>query len=97
MADNKNRYKDMERVMLMILLAAIFLFVTFLISSGNGILWLKAICAIFTILICVLCLVCLYLSRELLRQRSLWMTTAFACILLSVLLSLVLQFPSPRP
>ena len=38
----------------------------------------------------------LFISKELLRKRSLWMTYSAACILLCILVSLVLNFPAPR-
>ena len=97
MAKRVNRYKKMERTMTATLLADAFLFILFLIAAGTGTLWLKILTAIFTILISGLCLAYLYLSKELLKRRSLWMTAAAGAILLCVLLSLILNFPSPSP
>ena len=37
----------------------------------------------------------LYMTRELLRRRSIWMTLAAACVIICVLVSLILKFPSP--
>ena len=39
------------------------------------------------------CLAFLYLTRELTRRRSLWMTTASGGILICLLFSLILNFP----
>lgn len=97
MSKRVNRYKRMERYMTFTLLADAFLFVLFLIGAANGILWLKILTAIFTILISGLCLGFLYLSKELLKQRSLWMSAAAAAILICTLFSLILNFPSPSP
>lgn len=97
MAKRVNRYKRMQRYMTWTLLADACLFILFLIGAGTGTLWLKILTAIFTILISGLCLGYLYLSQELLRQRSLWMTAAAAAILICTVFSLILNFPSPDP
>lgn len=96
MRDRQNRYKTMERNMLLTILGCVALFVAYLIAAGNGIIWLKVVLSILTILSCVLCLTFLYLSDELLKQRSLWMTTAATAILVCLLFSLLLNFPSPN-
>ena len=93
----RSRYKEMERYVTYALLTALVFFVLFLIASGFGIGWLKAISAIVAILISGLCLVFLYLNKELLRRRSLWMTAAAASMVICILFSLILQFPSPSP
>ena len=93
----RSRYKEMERYITYALLTALAFFVLFLIASGYGIGWLKAISAIVAILISGLCLVFLYFNKELLRRRSLWMTAAAAAMVICILFSLILQFPSPSP
>ena len=45
------------------------------------------------ILICGGCLAFLYMSKELLKQRSLWLTSGFFSILLCLTVSLILSFP----
>ena len=97
MAKRGNRYKRMERNMTLTLLADACLFILFLISGATGTLWLKVLTAIFAILISGLCLGFLYLSQELLRRRSLWMSAAAAAILICTVFSLILNFPSPNP
>ena len=97
MENNKNRYANMERKMTLILTGLIALFIIFLIASGNGIIWLKVVTGIVAILAGLLCLLFLYLSGELLRQRSLWISTAFAGIVLCTLFSIILNFPCPKP
>lgn len=87
----------MERYMTYALLADLVIFVLYLIAAGTGIIWLKVITAIIAILLSGLCLAFLYLSQELLRPRSLWMSAAAAAIAVCVLFSLILNFPSPSP
>ncbi len=97
MDKKQNRYKDMERKMCLVLLADLLLFVGYLIAAGNGIIWLKVILFILTIFVAILCLVFLYLSDELFKPRSLWMSAAALAIAVCVLFSLILNFPSPSP
>ena len=92
-----NRYKQMELKMSCVLLADFFLFIIFLFAAGFGVIWLKVITSIITILASLLCLGFLYLSQELLRRRSLWMTAAAAALLICTLFSLILGYPSPAP
>ena len=93
----KSRYRQMEQTMTYILLSDLALFIVFLIASGFGIIWLKVVTAIITILVSGLCLWFLYMTQELLKPRSFWMTAGAAAILICVVLSLILNFPSPNP
>jgi len=95
MAERRNHYKDLEQLMTVLLIAATLDFILFLIFSGVGVLWVKVVTAIFAILMPLLSLAFLYLSKELLRQRSLWLTTGFASILVCTIVSLICNFPSP--
>ena len=92
----QNRYKVMERYMTYTLIGDAALFVLYLIFAATGVIWLKVITAIFAILISLGCLAFLYLSQELLRKRSFWMTTAAAAVLICTLMSLILNFPRPN-
>ncbi len=96
MAQRRNRYKEMERYMTYALLADVVLFILYLICAGTGVIWLKVILAVLCILISGLCLGYLHISKELLRQRSLWMTACAGAVLLCVLFSLILNFPRPN-
>ena len=87
------RYKVMEWYMTYTLIADLGLFLLYLIFAGFGIVWLKVVTAILAILISLGCLAYLYLTQELLRRRSFWMTTAAAAILLCTLMSLILNYP----
>ena len=89
----RNRYKEMERRMCMILIVCAVLFILYLIAAGSGILWLKVLTSLLVILTSIVSLVFLYLTRELLKPRSLWMSTSFFSLLLCTLASLILAFP----
>lgn len=91
----RSRYKDLERGMTVLLLAATVDFILYLIFAGTGILWLKVLTAIFAILLPVLCLAFLYLCKELLRQRSLWLTMGFFGVFLCTIVSLIANYPCP--
>ena len=95
MTSNRIRYKQLELYVTYALLADAALFVFYLLFAGLGITWAKTIFAILAILLSVATLVVLYLSRELLRRRSLWMTVGAAAVLICILFSLLLRFPSP--
>lgn len=92
---NRSRYKDLEQHMTISLIASAADFILYLIFAGTGIIWLKVITAIFAILMPVLCLALLYLTKELLKQRSLWLTAGFFGIFLCTVVSLIANFPSP--
>lgn len=92
-----NRYKEMERYMTYATIFSAVMFILFLIASGAGIIWLKVIASILSIAVSVLCLVFLYLNKELLRTRSLWITAAAVAIIACTLFSLMLGYPSPNP
>ena len=90
-----NRYKILEQKMTYTLLGDLGLFLLYLLFSGMGIIWLKVILAIFCGVLSVSILGYLYLSQELLRPRSLWMTTGAGAIALCLLISLLLNYPAP--
>ncbi|MBE6975900.1 MAG: hypothetical protein E7439_01720 [Ruminococcaceae bacterium] len=95
MSDRFGNYKDFDRLMSAIIIATTVDFILFLIFAGIGILWLKVITAIVAIGVPVLCLIRLVLSREWLRERSLWLTTGFAAIMVCTIVSLICNFPGP--
>lgn len=96
MANKKNRYKEMERIITMVLIGDGAAFALYLLFSGLGVGWLKAILTIAMILVSIAGLVFLYLNGELLKQRSLWMSAGFAAVLLCLLVSLICNYPSPN-
>ena len=89
----QNRYREMEKLMTTALIADAVIFVLYLIFAGVGIAWLKIVLAILEILLALGSLSLLYLSRELLKPRSLWLTTGFFSLFLCTLVSLILAFP----
>jgi len=91
----KARFKKMEFYMTIALCADAAIFLAYLIFAGMGIAAMKVITAIVCIGISGVVLYQLFMSRELLRRRSIWMTLAAACIIICVLFSLILKFPSP--
>ena len=97
MANNSSKYKEMEFIFTIALIADAVLFVIYLIAAGFGVIWLKILTAVVAILLSAGCLVLLYFSGELLKQRSLWLSVGFAAVLVCLVFSLVLNYPSPNP
>lgn len=97
MASKHNQYKQLEQYLTVALIADLLLFIGFLISAGAGIIWLKVILAILALFLSGLCVYVLYASRELLRPRSMWMSVSAFAIIICLLASLLLNFPSPKP
>ena len=93
MEKRRNRYKEMERYLTYALLADAGLFVVYLLVAGLGIAWFKVTLAILAIVISGLALAYLYMTGELLKKRSLWMTVGFAAIVVCTLYSLILGWP----
>lgn len=96
MANKPNRYKLMERYMTITLCLDTAVFILYLIFAGIGIVWLKVIFALVCLALSSYLVWLLYASKELLRQRSLWITTGVAAIVVCLLFSLILNFPSPN-
>ena len=93
----RNRYREMESLMTKILLGDALVFVLYLLCAGKGWVIFKVISAIIAIFGSVLCVGWLYLTGEFTRRRSLWMVTAFICIVICVVVSVLLGFPAPPP
>ena len=96
MAQKPNRYRIMERYMTYALCLDTVLFVLYMIAAGNGIIWLKVILTLLCLALSGALLWFLYVTRELLRQRSLWITVGAGAIAICLLFSLLLNFPSPN-
>ena len=97
MNPRRNRYKEMERSTSFVLFADLILFIFFLIAAANGILWLRVVLFILTLILSLLCLLLLYYNGELTKRRSLWMSAGFASIAACVLIAFILNYPSPNP
>lgn len=89
------RFKRMESYITLALCADVIIFLAYLIFAGKGIIAWKIVSAIICVGVAAVVLYQLFMSRELLRRRSIWMTLAAACFILCVLFSLLLKFPSP--
>ena len=94
---SRNRYREMENMMSKIILADVFVFILYLVCAGFAWHVLKVITAIIAIFGSLLCVGWLYLTGEFNRRRSLWMVTAFICILICVVVSMLLGYPCPAP
>ena len=97
MSERRNRYKQLEQMATLALVGTLVLFILYWLVSANEIVWLKAILSVLIFLICGISLGYLYISQELMRKRSRWMTLGFAAIAVCLLLSLLLHFPCPDP
>ena len=91
--ERRNRYREMEKQMTKVLLGIAGLFVLYLLFAMLGIIWLKVIMSILTILSSALCLVLLYLNGEFTKRRSQWMTMAAAATLFCTVVSLISGCP----
>lgn len=89
----RNRYKELEQLMSAVLIACTIIFILYLIVAANGIIWLKVLTAVLVIVPSILALGFLYLTKELLRKRSLWLSAGFFSLFLCNVVSLLLCFP----
>lgn len=94
--DKKARYKKMEKIITISLCVCVVLFLAYLLFSGLGMTGLKVVTAVICFLISGVILYYLFITRELLRKRSFWMTVAAACIIICLIASLILKFPAPK-
>ena len=92
---SRKRYKELEQMMTRILIADVVVFALFALFAGLGVVAMKVICAIVTIIVSALCLAFLYMTGELQKRRSLWMVVGFAGVLVCLLVSLICNYPSP--
>lgn len=95
MNDNQSSYRFFEQFMTIMLFVGLAFFLLYLFMAGFGLVVLKIIFAIVTILLSGVCLFTLYTSKELLKQRSLWLTAAFCSLILCTLVSLLCNYPAP--
>ena len=90
-----SRYKQLEQMMARILIADVVIFALYALFAGLGVIALKVIFAIVTIILSGMCLAFLYTNGELKKRRSLWMVVGFVGILVCLLVSLICNYPSP--
>ena len=91
----RNSYREFESLMIKVILVDIAVFVLYLVFAWKDIAALKVITAIIAIVGSLLSLAWMFLTGELTRRRSFWILTAFVCILLCVVVSLLLGYPCP--
>ncbi len=91
----RNRYRELEQKVTLVILADTAVFVLYLLFAAMGIIGLKVVTAIISIIAALLGIGFLFMSGELLKKRSLWMSAAFAGIFLCTVVSLITNFPSP--
>ena len=96
MAVKVSKYKLFERFMTIALCADTIAFIFYMIFAGLGIVWLKVIFALVCFALSGYILWYLYTAKELLRQRSFWITTGAVAIAFCLFMSLILNFPSPN-
>ena len=92
---SRKRYKELEDMMARILIADVVIFGLFMLFAGLGVVAMKVICAIVTIIVSGLSLGFLYITGELKKRRSLWMVVGFVGVLICLLVSLLCNYPSP--
>ena len=92
---SRKRYKELEQMMTRILVADVVVFALFVLFAGLGVVAMKVICAIVTIIVSAMCLAFLYMTGELRKRRSLWMVVGFISILACLLVSLLCHYPAP--
>ena len=91
----RNRYKEMEQFMTKVLIGDAAVFVLYLLFAGLGVTFLKVLTAIIAIAVSGLSLAFLYMNGEMKKRRSRWMVMAAGAVLVCLLVSLVLNYPSP--
>ena len=91
----RNKFRELERGLTLVIFADLILFVLTLAAGGVGIGWLKVIVGILTIIISGLGCAFLVLINEHKRRRSWWMLSAFGSMLLCTLVSLITNYPAP--
>ena len=93
---NRRRYKDVERILTQALLAETAVFILFMIFAGVGVVALKVVTAVLVAITSTLALGFLYLCGEMFKRRSRWLVFGFAALLILLIVSLVLNYPSPN-
>ncbi len=94
--NKKARYKRMELAITASLCVDAAIFLAYMIFAGLGMTGLKIVASVLCFLISGAVLYFLFMTRELLRRRSFWMTVAAACVIICLLFSLILKFPAPK-
>jgi cell division protein FtsW (lipid II flippase) len=91
----RKRYKDIERILTQILIADAGVFVLYMIFAGLGVTFLKVVTTIACLVASIGCLALLYMTGEMKKARSRWLVLGFAAVVVCLLVSLILNYPSP--
>lgn len=91
----RRRYKDIERFLTQVLIADAAVFVLYMIFAGMGLGFLKITATVLCLLASIACLALLYMTGETKKARSRWLVMGFVCIVICLLVSLLLNYPSP--
>lgn len=92
---NRRSFKLLERNLTIVVMVDLVLFVLMLAASGCGVLWLKILAGIVTMLLSAAGCLFLVLIEEHRRARSWWILAAFGAILVCALVSLITGSPAP--
>ena len=92
----QNDYKDLDKYMTYTLIGTGIAFVLYLLFALLGIVWLKVVLSILIFLVCAGVLTVLYLSGEISKRRSRWMTLGAACTAWCLFVSLITGCPYKR-
>ncbi len=93
MKQKQDRYHELETMLTVFVILDLLLFIGYLATAITAVLAAKIICAVLAIAVSGYGLWVLYNTRELTRQRSLWLTCSFGGILLCTAVSLLCNFP----
>ena len=91
----RRRYKDIERLLTQILIADAAVFVLYMFFAGLGFGFLKVVSTVLCMVASIACLALLYMTGEMKKARSRWLVLGFAAIVVCLLVSLILNYPSP--
>ena len=91
------RYKELDKLLTRVLIAEAAVFVLYMLFAGLGVIALKVITSIIIIVASGLSLAYLYMCGEIKKRRSRWLVLGFACLVIVLLVSLILKYPSPAP
>lgn len=91
------RYKQIDQLLTRVIIADTAVFIFYLIFAALGLAVMKFIIAIIALLVSGLCLAWLYSLGEFKKARSRWLVMGFGAIILCILVSLILNYPSPAP
>ncbi len=91
--DNNDHFKELEHMLTIFVLADLVLFIGYLVFAATSVLVGKILCAVLALVVACYGLWVLINTKELTKQRSLWITCSFGAIVLCTVVSLICRFP----